>query len=445
VLALLGAVLAQPRLVIDGLDIPGNSTDLVPGRSYAPARALALALGAELALDLAAGRADIQLGGRVLSIDLVTDAAQVDGGAMRLDGVAIDGSAGLVRGSEAYLPVQAFIAAFGGSVAYVAEEGAVVAVLPRAELTGAVLDRGPDGERLRLTLSRPTGYSTFFNAPVSTLQLRIERTSLARAQTLLGDRITRVDLIPSDGAVDVRVGLPSGSEARVYTLAGAGGSFELIVDLEGSDAEPVLSARARIVIDPGHGGEDAGLQFDDLGTEGDATLAFAFGLATELEALGLDADLTRDRGGLALDARLSQGIDADLFVSVHGADLPPGRYNLYYLGDAADGDGFQLALRANAETALASPATDAARRAILLGLTEDLELGRRYAGGFERELLQLTGLQAASVGPAPLYVLTGAAGRGLLLELSPTDLADPRLPGLVARALLTAVSSGGVD
>jgi N-acetylmuramoyl-L-alanine amidase len=431
--------------VIDGLDIPGNSTDLVPGRSYAPARALALALGAELALDIGGARADVQLGGRVLSIDLVTDPGQVDRPAMRLDGVAIEGPAGLVQGGEAYLPVQPFIAAFGGSVAYVAEEGAVVAVLPRAELTDAALDRGPEGERLRLTLSRPTGFSTFFNAPVSTLQLRIERTLLVRAQTLLGDRITRVDLIPSGGAVDVRVALPVGSEARVYTLARDDGAFDLIVDLEGSDAEPAPSARARIVVDPGHGGDDAGLAFEGLGSEGVVTLAFAQSLATALESLGMAVELTRDRGGLAMDARLSQGIAADLFVSIHGAELPPGRYNLYYLGDAEDGEGFRLALRANAETELASPATDAARRAILLGLSEDLELGRRYAAGFERELLQLAGLQAASVGPAPLYVLTGAAGRGLLLELSPTELGDPDLPGLVARALLTAVSSGGIE
>ena len=64
-LALVCWTLAQPRLVVDGLEIPGNTTALVAGRSYAPARALALALGAELGFDGAV--ATLQLGGRIVS------------------------------------------------------------------------------------------------------------------------------------------------------------------------------------------------------------------------------------------------------------------------------------------------------------------------------------------------------------------------------------------
>ncbi|MDF1524249.1 MAG: hypothetical protein P1P87_15715 [Trueperaceae bacterium] len=97
-------------------------------------------------------------------------------------------------------------------------------------------------------------------------------------------------------------------------------------------------------------------------------------------------------------------------------------------------------MRRNAESALASPATDAVRRALLLRLVADVDAGWRLAGAL-RTALGAAGLTLDPVEGAPLAVLEGAAGRGVLLELSPIDLADPSLPRSLAAALVAALST----
>lgn len=445
-LALVFWTVAQPRLVVDGLDIPGNTTALVAGRSYAPARALALALGAELGFDGAV--ATLQLGGRIVSVELYRNAADaaVAAGAFRVDGRVTAAAGGLLVGAEFYLPVQPVIEAFGGQIAFLQAEAAVVATLPRAQLTAAALERSGGGERLRITLSAPVGVSPFFNEPTSTLQLRIDRSSLARAQTLNGSRIGRADLIPGAGFVDVRVAVPAGSDYQLYSVPGTNGSFDLFVALVDGAAASPGPARASIVLDAGHGGSDRGAQFAAFGDESDLTFAFVQALGDAIEALGFEVVHTRDAAAAPpLEARLSLGVGADLFVSVHAAELPAGSYNIYHLDDAGDAGALALAVRSNAETALAATVTDELRREILLGLVPDLELGRRFADSLERQLLQLAGFQVAEATGAPLYVLSGAAGHGLFLEFAPADLADDRFASLLAGALVTVLSSGGFE
>lgn len=447
-LSLLCCSLAQPRLVIDGLDIPGNTTSLLPGRSYAPARALALALGAELGIDGAGGSASVQLGGRLVRVVVFGDpaAAEAAQAAFTVDGVPRDAPGGLLVGGELYLPVQPLIEAFGGQIAFLPEEGTVVATLPRAQVTSVALERSGAGERVRIGVSAPVGFSTFFNEPLSVLQLRLERANLQRAETLTGARIERADIIPGSNHVDVRVSVPDSASYEVYTVPGEGGAFELFVALRDRAAEPVAAHRGGIVLDAGHGGSDRGAQFGSFGFESDLTLGFVQALGGELEALGFEVDYTRDATAAPpLSSRLSLGVGADLFVSVHAAALPAGRYNLYHLADAADARILDLALRSNAETALRSETTDGVRRDILLGLLSDLEVGRRFADSLERQLLQLTGYQVAEAAGMPLYVLTGAAGRGLFVELSPADLVDADFAGAFAAALATVLSSGGFE
>ena len=121
----------------------------------------------------------------------------------------------------------------------------------------------------------------------------------------------------------------------------------------------------------------------------------------------------------------------------------PGSYALYYLGDAAVLADLDYAVRRNAAAGLADT-TDAVRREILLGLLNDLALGRRYAESLQRELLLIGGYTGSGASAAPLAVLTGAAGRGLLLEFSPEDLTSQRLPVDLAAALMTVLSDGAL-
>src|SRR5690606_17530669 len=124
-------------------------------------------------------------------------------------------------------------------------------------------------------------------------------------------------------------------------------------------------------------------------------------------------------------ARSGAGIGADLFLSLHAADVPQGTYNAYYLGDAADVDRLNMAIRENAAAAVSGDldlgGTDRLRRELLLGLVADLEAGRSFAEGLGSRLFTLADYRAGQVGSAPLQVLGGAAGRGVLLEFAPAD------------------------
>src|SRR5690606_29454926 len=103
---------------------------------------------------------------------------------------------------------------------------------------------------------------------------------------------------------------------------------------------------------------------------------FADRLAAALRQRGVGAELTRDSDfGLDVAGRSSVGIGADLFLSVHAADLPSGDFNAYYLGDAADVTSLEMAIRNNVSEAAATT-TDRLRRELLLGLVPDLERGR---------------------------------------------------------------------
>jgi N-acetylmuramoyl-L-alanine amidase len=75
----------------------------------------------------------------------------------------------------------------------------------------------------------------------------------------------------------------------------------------------------RIVIDPGHGGSDAGVT-TPAGVEKDVNLAIAQALRSRLEDAGFEVRLTRtDDSFLAADERVSRanGLRPDLFLSVH--------------------------------------------------------------------------------------------------------------------------------
>src|SRR5690606_29566401 len=86
---------AQPRLIVNGRAIEGNTTGLVSGTSYAPAAPLASALGATAAVDRGRGLVVLDAGGRFLQIAIAAtpqEATTLDG-AIRLDGSVVPGPA----------------------------------------------------------------------------------------------------------------------------------------------------------------------------------------------------------------------------------------------------------------------------------------------------------------------------------------------------------------
>lgn len=433
---LLGAAGAQQQLVVNGQPVPGLSTAVVRGVSYAPAQALADSLGASYVYDSSAQSALFEIGARLLALRVYTSAAEAaaDGSALSLDGRSLASEGGVRLGSEVLVPVKPIVTALGGAISYLESRQTVMVVFPRARLASAAVEQG--GSRIVLEIDGLTSPSSFFNRALNTLQVRFDRTDALAGQSLSGRGFSRASLTPTAGYLELRLTLEAGYTFESYTAPRPGG-FSWVLDIVPESERRAAAAVTRVVLDPGHGAGDPGLTAAG-GSEAELSLAFAKRLAAALTDLGFGAELTRqDAEDVPVELRRDRGLGAGLFLSLHAAAVPRGQYNLYYLGDLGSSGSLTLALRENAEGALteATDATDALRRRILLGLVPDLALGERYAKTLGSELSQRAGLRSQALMAAPLAVLEGAAGRGLLLELSPEDLASETLPEAVAQAV----------
>ncbi len=440
-LALQGPANAQSNLLVNGRVISSNSTVLVPGSSYAAGASLAQALGATMGVDSGRGLVLLETGGRVLQVRIAESAAGATGeGNIWLDGRPVAGGAALWSEGELFLPVKPVAEALGASVTYVAESDTVLVVQPRGRLTAMARSEGGT-ERLELSISAPVRYSTFFNEPLSTLHIYLDRTDIeVRLPPVEGGAFPFAVASSSNGATEVRMQLNDGVDYEVYAVPDARG-FRLNVAFfpQGRTAQQL----AHIVLDAGHGGADTGLVSPVFGAESNLTLAFAERLAAALRARGMTVSLTRDSDSeVQVEQRSRLGIGADLFVSLHAADLALGEFRVYYLGDAANVTSLEMAVRENAANELRTAAVDELRRRILLGLITDLDVGRRAAEGLAGRLFTVAGYRADAVQGAPLQVLGGAAGRGVLLEFSAPDLASDGLPERLADALAQLLSEG---
>ncbi len=423
---------AQQQLVVNGQPVSGLSTAIVRGSSYAPAQTLADALGARYVYDSGAEIALFEWAARLLSVRVFESAAEAanEDSAFALDGAPRPGEGGVLVGGEVYVPVKPIVTLLGGTVSYLESRQTVMAVFPRARVIEAQVSEG--GERLVFEIEGLTTTSSFFNRALNTLNLRFDRTDLLVAQSFEGRGFSRAVLLPTAGYVELRLTLEPGYSYETFTSPGPSG-FTLVVDVLPAEARNRDLGELRVVLDPGHGGADPGLSFGS-GSEAALTLLFAERLASALAAYGVEVSVTRGDADLPLELRRQAGIGSSLFLSIHAGSLQSGQYNLYYLGDLSASTGLTLALRENAASAVAE-ATDALRRRLLLNLVPDLGLGQSYARALSSQLSQQAGLRAEAVAPAPLAVLEGAAGRGLLLELSPGDLGSETLPEALAAAL----------
>ncbi|WP_025692063.1 N-acetylmuramoyl-L-alanine amidase family protein, partial [Paenibacillus zanthoxyli] len=83
----------------------------------------------------------------------------------------------------------------------------------------------------------------------------------------------------------------------------------------------------RIVVDPGHGGDDPGMIGTTYGTmEKDLNLQTALYLRDDLEAAGARVTMTRtrddERPSLSARSGLAQSVSADAFISIHFNSSP---------------------------------------------------------------------------------------------------------------------------
>jgi N-acetylmuramoyl-L-alanine amidase len=286
-------------------------------------------------------------------------------------------------------------------------------------------------------------------------------------------------LQPGDSPTSVRlVTGPKFAVHRVTTTQPDAGSSRVVIDLLPAGTEPLTapqqpapsptapeqplaipppSAGVRIVvIDPGHGGEEPGVQGSRGGVEKDITLSVARRLRALIESrLGLRVFLTRDDDRtMSLDERSAYANSqrADIFISIHAnAALRPAMKGaeVYYLTlDRAGAEARRLAESSDAQL----PALGGGTRNIDLILWETaqaryLEQSNTLANFVEQALRARVQMSPRPVQQAPFRVLVGANMPAVLVEIgylsSPEQepaLMSGNYQDLVALSLLDAIT-----
>ena len=192
----------------------------------------------------------------------------------------------------------------------------------------------------------------------------------------------------------------------------------------------------KVVIDPGHGGEDEGARGPTGLREKDVVLHLGLRVAELIQReLHLKAILTRRRDifiDLVDRANLANLEQADLFISIHAnanksSDISG--IQTFYLNNTTEVGSLKLAERENlvpsARTAAASIPSDSLLDFIKLDLTKnrDTEESRKLAGYIQREMVSALGnhfteVRDLGVNYALFNVLWGTKMPSVLLEVS---------------------------
>lgn len=428
-------------LSVNGREVAGLTLSLVEGVSYAPAGRYADALGARMTIDYGSGLVSLELGGRLVVLPSYTE---VPGGGATgtwsVNGISREGQAAVFDEGQLYLPVSAVAQGLLGYTTYLPGRGVMV-VLPRGRIEDLDAQRRGNSDRLVVTLSSNVPYVLFYNEPLNSLELRFDRTDSDGVGAVTNGRyFTRADALTSQGDAEVRVSLEDGVDYSLYTVPDGRG-YQLVIDLfQAVEEEQVAAPEPRVAIDAAHGGDDPGMVLAGS-SEGRRTLEISRLLAGALRERGLEVALSRvEDHDLPLSIRSGSGVGADLFLSLHVHPAPDEVISVYYLEEAGGAAGLDMAVRRNAEDQLQGD-TDELRRRLLLNLVPDLDVGRRYAEGLRGEVFTRGSFRVAVPQPAPLAILAGAAGRGLLIELpdqvTGSEAAQEELVAALADALAT--------
>lgn len=184
-----------------------------------------------------------------------------------------------------------------------------------------------------------------------------------------------------------------------------------------------------VVIDAGHGGEDAGAQSHAGLSEKDLVLDISRRLARRLRAQGLKVALTRSNDEFVpLEVRTAIANDAggDLFISVHANSAPNTQatgIETYFVSlEASDELAQSVAFREN--RAFEPAASRIAQRqdplVALLGdmiATEHVRESSEFSKLVQAQLIRWTGEDSRGVKQAPFVVLMGVQMPASLIEI----------------------------
>jgi N-acetylmuramoyl-L-alanine amidase len=310
--------------------------------------------------------------------------------------------------------------------------------LSRAAVSRVHAVRGDDGDLLRLYLELPPGTVVTPGA----LGAASPGPPVTAVRVGLADgRRVRV-VVELDGATDFHVERARGSRVVALTVVGGPPAADAAPPAAAAVAPPpqappppdrapatrVARHRPKVVLDPGHGGDDPGAEGHAV--EKEVTLDVARRLARLLRVrLGAEVVLTRDDDRtLALKERTGRANaeGADLFVSIHANAAPTGRLRgveTYVLDNAVDHATLRLAKMENGLDLLNPRPGNAGLRYILSDLVqvgkmgESVRLARSLQGGLVGHLRRsYRGVVDLGVKRGPFYVLVGAYMPCVLVE-----------------------------
>ncbi|MCE1205769.1 MAG: N-acetylmuramoyl-L-alanine amidase [Holophagaceae bacterium] len=183
--------------------------------------------------------------------------------------------------------------------------------------------------------------------------------------------------------------------------------------------------RLKVMVDPGHGGDDGGAKGPKGLKEKTAALEIGKAVATRLESAGFQAVLTRDDDTfipLWDRARAANAQGADLFISLHlnAARAKAARGSEVYFLSLGKGDDDDVVAVENAGAGADPGGADSVVASILDDLAQKafLQDSERLAVAVQGQLNRLAGIKERGVKQAPFIVLRGAAMPAVLVEVA---------------------------
>ncbi|MEF2278245.1 N-acetylmuramoyl-L-alanine amidase [Deinococcus sp. YIM 134068] len=222
------------------------------------------------------------------------------------------------------------------------------------------------------------------------------------------------------------------------------------------------AARPRVVLDPGHGGNDSGMASAWV-READVNLAVSLLVRQELVKRGVDVVMTRSsdrhlnadkRTDLDLRSRLATTGTVSAFVRIHTNASGPGVQGIetFYFGQPLAGQGRSTAVFENGGGAVGEALTRSMTNSAqgMLGdllAQAKLSFSRQLAQQVQSNLIRATGAVSRGVRTDAFYVISNPTTPAVLIELGfgshPVEgpkLAQPvyrqRLAGAISKALL---------
>jgi len=320
------------------------------------------------------------------------------------------------------------------AAAAVADAGPrTVRVAPR--LTRIEQWTGAEGARVVVHLDRPARYRVGDQGRQgrsggARTYVELDGVELGGAarETPLGGIVQRIVAEPTSTGSRVALDLEGPAYRRVFQLLEP---FRVVIDIArqppGSGPKGRSRTVERVVVDPGHGGNDPGATGPTGLKEKDVTLAIAHKVAPLLARQGVEVTLTRDDDRfVTLEERTARAnaFGADLFVSIHcNAAEKPGRRGIetYVLDTTASEMASRVAARENGASQAAT--NEVAQLLASMRLADQATRSTRLAELLQRSsLASLTGsygdLVDGGVHRAGFYVLVGARMPAVLFEAS---------------------------